>query len=50
MELLQNHLLINALIAWVAAQIIKAVIYLVVNRTFDIHWETAACRADILRQ
>ena len=37
MELLQNHLLNNALIAWVAAQIIKAVIYLVVNRTFDIH-------------
>ncbi|MDN0033758.1 divergent PAP2 family protein [Oscillibacter valericigenes] len=37
MELLENHLLINSLIAWAAAQIIKTIIYASVNRTLDFH-------------
>lgn len=36
-ELLENHLLINSLIAWAAAQIIKTIIYASVNRTLDFH-------------
>ncbi|MEG1989203.1 MAG: divergent PAP2 family protein [Oscillibacter sp.] len=36
-DLLHNHLLTNALVAWAAAQIIKTVIYAVVNKTLDIH-------------
>lgn len=34
-ELLRNHLLINALLAWATAQILKFIIYLAVNRTLD---------------
>lgn len=30
-----NHLLMNALAAWLAAQILKFIIYLAVNRTID---------------
>lgn len=37
MEFLENHLLINSLIAWAAAQIIKTIIYASVNRTLDFH-------------
>lgn len=37
MELLNNHLLLNALAAWVAAQILKTLIHAVVNGTLDIH-------------
>lgn len=35
MTILENHLLVNALIAWAAAQLLKTVIYAVVNRTLD---------------
>lgn len=34
-ELLHNHLLVNALVAWCMAQILKFVIYLWVNRSID---------------
>ena len=34
-SLLQNHLLMNALLAWMAAQLLKTVIYAVVNRSLD---------------
>ena len=34
-ELLSNHLLMNALLAWAVAQMIKFVLYLAVNRTLD---------------
>lgn len=34
-DLLHNHLLINALAAWAAAQIIKTIIYAVVHRRLD---------------
>ena len=37
MALINNHLLVNALAAWVAAQVLKTVIHAVVNRTLDIH-------------
>ena len=37
MELLNNHLLLNALAAWAAAQILKTLIHAVVNGTLDIH-------------
>ena len=37
MELLNNHLLLNALVAWAAAQILKTLIHAVVNGTLDIH-------------
>ena len=36
MKLLNNHLLLNALTAWAAAQVLKTLIYAVVNRTLDI--------------
>lgn len=36
-DLLNNHLLISALTAWTAAQIIKTVIFAVVNKTLDLH-------------
>lgn len=36
-SLLQNHLLRNALLAWMTAQLLKTVIYAVVNRTVDFH-------------
>ena len=36
MKLLNNHLLLNALAAWAAAQVLKTLIYAVVNRTLDI--------------
>lgn len=36
-DLLDNHLLVNALIAWAAAQVIKTIIYAVVNHTLDFH-------------
>lgn len=35
MDLLQNPLLINALLAWLAAQVLKTVIYAIVNRSLD---------------
>ncbi len=35
LDLFNNHLLINALAAWTTAQILKFMIYLVVNRTID---------------
>lgn len=35
-DLLQNHLLLNSLIAWTAAQVLKTIIYAVLNRTLDI--------------
>ena len=34
-ELFSNHLLMNALLAWAMAQILKFIIYLAVNRTLD---------------
>ena len=37
MELLNNHLLLSALAAWAAAQILKTLIHAVVNGTLDIH-------------
>lgn len=36
MELFRNHLLTNALLAWLAAQLIKTVIYLIINRRLDL--------------
>lgn len=36
-DLWNNHLLTNALIAWAAAQLIKTIIYAVVNKTVDLH-------------
>lgn len=33
--LLDNHLLMNALLAWVTAQVLKFILYLAVNRTVD---------------
>ncbi len=35
-QILNNHLFINAAASWIIAQILKAVIYACVNRTFDI--------------
>lgn len=35
-DLLCNHLLTNALVAWAAAQMIKTVLHAVMNRTLDI--------------
>ena len=35
--LLQNHLLISSLAAWLAAQVIKTILYFVVNKTLDWH-------------
>ena len=34
-EILQNHLLMNALLSWAAAQVLKFLIYLAVNRSID---------------
>lgn len=36
-DLLQNHLIINALAAWAAAQIIKTIIYAIAHKELD--WE-----------
>lgn len=36
-ELLTNHLLINSLAAWAAAQVLKTIIYAATNRTLE--WE-----------
>ena len=36
-DLLNNHLLINSLAAWGAAQIIKTVIFAVIHRELDFH-------------
>lgn len=35
--LFQNHLLISSLLAWLVAQVIKTIIYAIVNKTLD--WE-----------
>lgn len=35
-DILSNHMLIAALLSWMAAQLIKAAIYAIVNRKFDI--------------
>ncbi len=35
-QILGNHLFINAALSWIIAQILKAIIYACVNRTFDI--------------
>lgn len=34
-ELCQNHLLVNALYAWLAAQVLKTIIYAAVNKSLD---------------
>ena len=36
MEILHNHLLINSLVAWAAAQLLKTVIYAATNKTLDL--------------
>ena len=36
MATLQNHMLINSLLAWAAAQLLKTVIYAIMNRRLDI--------------
>ena len=36
-ELLTNHLLINAMVAWAVAQVLKTIIYAATNRTLE--WE-----------
>ena len=36
-QLFDNHLLVNSLVAWTAAQIIKTIIYAAVHRKLDIH-------------
>ena len=35
-ELLQNRLLVSALLAWLAAQVIKTILYSLTNRTLDL--------------
>lgn len=35
-DILNNHILINAFCAWAAAQIIKTIIYAIMNKTIDI--------------
>lgn len=35
-SLFQNHLLLNALAAWFAAQLLKAILYAAVNRRLDL--------------
>ena len=37
LQLLDNHLLVNSLGAWAAAQIIKTIIYAAVHKKLDIH-------------
>ena len=39
-DIFRNHLLMNALLAWATAQILKFFIYLAVNRTIDWKWLT----------
>ena len=34
-DLFRNHLLVNALFAWLAAQILKTIIYAIVNKSLD---------------
>lgn len=34
-DIISNHLLMNALLAWATAQLLKFFIYLAVNRTID---------------
>ena len=34
-DIFSNHLLMNALLAWATAQLLKFFIYLAVNRTID---------------
>lgn len=36
-KLLDNHLLINSIAAWLAAQVIKTIIYAVINHRIDWH-------------
>ena len=36
-DLLQNHLLINGVVSWAAAQVIKTIIFAIVNKTIDFH-------------
>ena len=35
-QILNNHLFVNAGVSWIIAQILKAIIYACVNRTFDL--------------
>lgn len=37
LQLFHNHLLVNSLLAWAAAQIIKAILYAAVHREINIH-------------
>ena len=37
LQLLNNQILVNSLLAWAAAQIIKAIFYAAVHRQIDIH-------------
>ena len=37
LQLLNNHILVNSLLAWAAAQIIKTILYAAVHRQIDIH-------------
>ena len=37
LQVFENHLLINALVSWLVAQVIKTIIYAIVNRTLDFH-------------
>ena len=37
LQLLNNQILVNSLLAWAAAQIIKAILYAVVHRQIDLH-------------
>lgn len=37
MKLLENRLLINALAAWIVAQVVKTIIYAIINKRLD--WE-----------
>ena len=37
LQLLNNQILVNSLLAWAAAQIIKAILYAAVHRQIDLH-------------
>ena len=37
LQLLNNQILVNSLLAWAAAQIIKTILYAAVHRQIDIH-------------
>ena len=37
LQILDNHLLVNSLIAWAAAQIMKTILYTAVHKKLDIH-------------